>query len=111
MGRQLFPLYWLGLGTRSALLPANLASVEIAHSWWHLATYGVLSAWAVAGLMVAPILLRWVAWRESGSSVAAPREGPAAGSRVRAARLAAYFEVVFSTEPFPRIGSAGMSAS
>ena len=30
---QMFPLYWLGLGTRSALLPANLASVEIGHSW------------------------------------------------------------------------------
>jgi DNA-binding XRE family transcriptional regulator len=32
-----------------------------------------------------------------------------------ALRLAAYFEVpvevIFSTEPFPRIGSAGMSAS
>jgi ABC-2 type transport system permease protein len=71
---QVFPLYWLGLGTRSALLPANLASVEIGHSWRHLATFGVLSAWAVAGFLVAPILLRWVARRESGSSVAARRE-------------------------------------
>jgi hypothetical protein len=71
---QAFPLYWLGLGTRSALLPANLASVEIGHSWRHLATFGVLSAWAVAGLLVAPILLRRVARRESGSSVAARRE-------------------------------------
>jgi ABC-type polysaccharide/polyol phosphate export permease len=71
---QAFPLYRLGLGTRSALLPANLASVEIGHSWRHLATFGVLSAWAVAGLLVAPILLRWVARRESGSSVAARRE-------------------------------------
>ncbi len=71
---QVFPLYWLGLGTRSALLPANLASVEIGHSWRHLATFGVLSAWAVAGLLAAPILLRWVARRESGSSVAARRE-------------------------------------
>jgi ABC-2 type transport system permease protein len=71
---QMFPLYWLGLGTRSALLPANLASVEIGHSWRHLATFGVLSAWAVAGLLAAPILLRWMARRESGSSVAARRE-------------------------------------
>jgi len=71
---QTFPLYWLGLGTRSALLPANLASVEVGHSWRHLATFGVLSAWAVAGLLAAPILLRWVARRESGSSVAARRE-------------------------------------
>jgi hypothetical protein len=68
------PLYWLGLGTRSALLPAGLASVEIGHSWRHLATFGVLGAWAIAGLLVAPILLRRVARRESGSSVAARRE-------------------------------------
>lgn len=71
---QLFPMYWLGLGTRSALLPASMASVEIGHSWRHLATFGVLSAWAVAGFLVAPLLLRWVARRESGSSVAARRE-------------------------------------
>ena len=44
------------------------------HSWRHLATFGVLGAWAVAGLLVAPILLRRVARRESGSSVAARRE-------------------------------------
>ena len=71
---QVFPLYWLGLGTRSALLPAGLASVEIGHSWRHLATFGVLGAWAVAGFLVAPILLRRVARRESGSIVAARRE-------------------------------------
>ena len=70
----MFPLYRLGLGTRSVLLPANLASVEIGHSWLHLTTFGVLSAWAIAGLLAAPILLRWVARRESGSSVAARRE-------------------------------------
>jgi ABC-2 type transport system permease protein len=71
---QVFPLYWLGLGARSALLPASLASVEIGHSWRHLVTFGVLGAWAIAGLLVAPILLRRVARRESGSSVAARRE-------------------------------------
>jgi ABC-2 type transport system permease protein len=71
---QAFPLYWLGLGMRSALLPAGLASVEIGHSWRHLATFGVLSAWAVAGLLVAPVLLRRMARHESGSAVAARRE-------------------------------------
>jgi ABC-2 type transport system permease protein len=71
---QVFPLYWLGLGMRSALLPAGLASVEIGHSWRHLATFGVLSLWAVVGLMVAPVLLRRMARREAGSSVAARRE-------------------------------------
>jgi ABC-2 type transport system permease protein len=71
---QAFPLYWLGLGVRSALLPANLAAVEIGHSWRHLATAGVLGAWAVAGLLLAPVLLRRAARREAGSRVAARRE-------------------------------------
>jgi ABC-2 type transport system permease protein len=71
---QALPLYWLGLGVRSALLPGNLAAVEIGHSWRHLATAGVLSAWAIAGLVLAPILLRRVLRREAGSSVAARRE-------------------------------------
>jgi ABC-2 type transport system permease protein len=71
---QLFPPYWLGLGMRSALLPNAMAAVEIGHSWRHLATFGVLSAWAVAGLVLAPAVLRRMARRESGSSVTARRE-------------------------------------
>ena len=71
---QALPLYWLGLGVRSALLPGNLAAVEIGHSWRHLATAGVLGAWAIAGLVLAPVLLRRAARRVSGSSVAARRE-------------------------------------
>ena len=30
---QVFPMYWLGLGMRAALLPSRLASVEIDGSW------------------------------------------------------------------------------
>ena len=71
---QVFPLYWLGLGMRSALLPHALAAVEVGHSWRHLATFGVLSAWAIAGLVLAPVVLRRMARRQSGSSVAARRE-------------------------------------
>jgi ABC-2 type transport system permease protein len=71
---QAFPLYWLGLGVRSALLPDNLAAVEVGHSWRPLATAGVLGAWAIAGLVLAPILLRRVARREAGSSMAARRD-------------------------------------
>ena len=71
---QVFPLYWLGLGMRSALLPNALAAVEVGHSWRHLATFGVLSAWAIAGLVLAPVVLRRMARRESGSNVAARRE-------------------------------------
>jgi hypothetical protein len=39
---QAFPMYWLGLGMRSALLPNAMAAVEVGHSWRHLATFGVL---------------------------------------------------------------------
>ena len=71
---QVFPVYWLGLGMRSALLPGAMAAVEVGHSWRHLATFGVLSVWAVAGLVLAPVVLRRMARRESGSTVAASRE-------------------------------------
>lgn len=71
---QVFPIYWLGLGMRSAMLPDSMAAVEIGESWRHLEMLGVLGAWAVAGLVVAPIVLRRMARRESGSSVAERRE-------------------------------------
>lgn len=71
---QCFPVYWLGLGMRSALLPAGAVAVEIGDSWRHLETAAVLGAWAVAGLLVAPTVLRRMARRESGSAVAARRE-------------------------------------
>lgn len=71
---QIFPIYWLGLGMRSALLPDSFASVEIGESWRHLETVGVLGIWAVVGLILAPIVLRRMARRESGSSVAERRE-------------------------------------
>jgi ABC-2 type transport system permease protein len=71
---QAFPMYWLGLGMRSALLPSSAVAVEIGHSWRHLETVAVLGAWAVVGLVLAPIVLRRMARRESGSSVAERRE-------------------------------------
>jgi ABC-2 type transport system permease protein len=71
---QAFPIYWLGLGMRSALLPASAISVEIGASWRHVETAAVLGAWAVAALILAPIVLGRMARRESGSSVAERRE-------------------------------------
>ncbi|MFI0451719.1 ABC transporter permease [Actinomadura sp. 6N118] len=71
---QAFPVYWLGLGMRSALLPDGAAAIEIGDSWRHWETVGVLGGWAVLGLIVAPIVLRRMARRESGSTVAARRE-------------------------------------
>jgi DNA-binding XRE family transcriptional regulator len=87
---------------------------------------------AIAGLVVAPILLRRVARREAGSSVAARRElADALGvhyqtigylerneyspSPYLALRIAEYFEIpvemIFSAVPFPRLGSSEGSAS
>ncbi|MGW4425651.1 ABC transporter permease [Streptosporangium sp. NPDC004631] len=71
---QIFPFYWLGLGMRSALLPDAAVGVEIGESWRHLETVGVLGAWAVLGVILAPIVLRRMARGESGSSVAKRRE-------------------------------------
>jgi ABC-2 type transport system permease protein len=71
---QLFPVYWIGLGMRSAFLPESAATLEIGDSWRTLETVGVLSAWAIAGVLVAPIVLRRMARRQSGSQVEAARQ-------------------------------------
>ena len=71
----MFPIYWLGLGMRSALLPDEMAAVEIGQL---LAAPGdarrARRLGRRSGLLVAPIVLRRMARRESGSSVAARRE-------------------------------------
>jgi ABC-2 type transport system permease protein len=77
---QAFPIYWLGLGMRSALLPGGAVAVELGESWRHLETIGVLGAWAVLGVLLAPVVLRRMARRESGSSVAERRAKPSSGS-------------------------------
>jgi ABC-2 type transport system permease protein len=71
---QVFPLYWLGLGLRSALLPDGLAAVEVGGTWRPVPTVVVLGLWTVAGAVLAPALLRRAAARESGSAVAARKE-------------------------------------
>ncbi|MGK4582146.1 ABC transporter permease [Kitasatospora sp. HPMI-4] len=71
---QLFPFYWLGLGTRSALLPQGAVAVEAGGDWRHLETAGALGLWAVLGLALAPAVLRRMARRESGSAVALRRD-------------------------------------
>lgn len=64
---QMFPIYWLGLGMRAALLPGSAVAAEIGESWRQLQMIGVLSGWAVAGLLIAPAVLRQMARKESGS--------------------------------------------
>jgi len=71
---QVFPMYWLGLGMRAALLPSALQSVELDGSWRLGYVLLALCGWAALGLLVAPTVLRRMAQRESGSRVAARRE-------------------------------------
>jgi ABC-2 type transport system permease protein len=71
---QIFPMYWVGLGMRSAFLPDAAAALEIGGSWRTLETVLVLSAWAIAGSLIAPVVVRRMARRQSGSQVEAARE-------------------------------------
>ncbi|KQM82949.1 ABC transporter permease [Agromyces sp. Leaf222] len=71
---QVFPVCWLGLGMRSALLPDSAVVVEIGGSWRPVETAVVLGGWAIAGLISAPVVLGRMARKESGSRVAARRE-------------------------------------
>jgi len=71
---QVFPMYWLGLGFRAALLPPSLSSVELNGSWRLPLVLLTLVLWSAVGLAAAPPVLRRMARRESGSQVAARRE-------------------------------------
>ena len=71
---QVFPMYWMGLGMRSAFLPDAAAAAEIGGSWRTLETVLVLGAWAVVGAVVTPIVLRRMARTQTGSQVEAARE-------------------------------------
>jgi ABC-2 type transport system permease protein len=70
---QIFPMYWLGLGMRSAFLPESAAALEIGGSWRTVETVVALAAWAVVGLLVAPVVVRRMSRRQSGSQVEAAR--------------------------------------
>ncbi len=71
---QIFPMYWFGLGMRSAFLPDSAAAVEVGGGWRTPETVLVLGAWAIAGMIVTPIVLRRMARRQSASQVEAARQ-------------------------------------
>ena len=71
---QIFPMYWLGLGMRSAFLPDSAAALEVGGSWRTTETVLVLGAWAIIGMVVTPRVLRRMARRQSGSQVEAARQ-------------------------------------
>ncbi len=71
---QVFPMYWLGLGMRSAFLPDEAAALEIGGSWRTAETVAVLGAWAVVGAFLTPVVLRRMSRRSTGSQVQAAKE-------------------------------------
>lgn len=71
---QVFPLYWIGLGLRSAFLPAEAAAIELTGTRRTWETVAVLGAWAVVTLAITPVVLRRMARRQSGSAVEAARQ-------------------------------------
>lgn len=71
---QTFPVYWVGLGTRAAILPDEMVVAELMSSWRIVESLTVLGLWALVGCIVAPIVLRRMARRESGSRLDESRE-------------------------------------
>ena len=71
---QVFPMYWLGLGMRSAFLPDDAAALEVGDSWRTLETVAVLGVWAVVGAVLTPVVLRRMSRRSTGSQVQAAKE-------------------------------------
>lgn len=71
---QIFPMYWLGLGFRHAMLPAEAALLELGGTWRTVEMVVVLGIWLVIGVVGAPIALRKMIRGVSGSKVAESRE-------------------------------------
>lgn len=71
---QVFPMYWIALGMRSAFLPDDAASLEIGDSWRTWETFAVLGVWALVGAIVTPMVLRRMARRQTGSQVQAAKD-------------------------------------
>lgn len=72
---QAFPIYWIGHLMRAALLPEELAAVEVAESWRLWESFAVVGVWAIiVGVLVVPPLLRRMSRRQSGSRLADARE-------------------------------------
>lgn len=71
---QATPLYWIGRAFRGVMLPDAAAVAEIGGQWSMPLTVAVLLGWAVVGMLIAPVLLRRMARRQSGSAVAEARD-------------------------------------
>jgi ABC-2 type transport system permease protein len=67
-----FPVYWVGLGTRAAMLPQAMMADELG-KWRVFEMFAVPAMWAALGLLLAPMLLRRMARLQSGSALAKVR--------------------------------------
>jgi ABC-2 type transport system permease protein len=56
---SIFPVKWMAQGFRSVLLPPEMVVFEPAGSWEHWHVFGVLTAWAVGGLIACLSVFRW----------------------------------------------------
>nr|WP_269329451.1 ABC transporter permease [Kineosporia babensis] len=56
---SIFPLRWLAQGMRSVFLPPEFAAMEAGGSWHLGATALILTAWLVAGMLLALRTFRW----------------------------------------------------
>ncbi|THV30217.1 ABC transporter permease [Glycomyces paridis] len=66
---ELFPVYWIGLGMRAAMLPEGMAAVELGGEWRLGQVFLVLGLWIAATLLLAVPLLKRMARKESGSAL------------------------------------------
>lgn len=67
---QVFPLYWLAHGLRSTMLPAGAEALETGGAWHPEIAALVLLAWAVVGLVLAPVVLRRMNARQTAGALA-----------------------------------------
>lgn len=71
---QVFPVYWIGHGFRSAFLPDGASAVELDGSWQLGSVAIVLALWTVLSLCVAAPLVKRLARNQSGAAVSEARE-------------------------------------
>ena len=71
---QIFPTTGSGSACVRRSSPTSAAALEIGGSWRTPQTALVLTAWAIAGIIVTPVVLRRMARRQSGSQMEAARE-------------------------------------
>lgn len=71
---QIFPVYWIGHGFRSALLPHGASAVELGGSWQLGNVALFLALWTAVSFSIAAPLVKRLARNQSGAAVSEARE-------------------------------------